>query len=189
MNRAADSESAGCRAVGPKPVGCRTADCGAVCPEADGPNAAGSKAADSKAAGSNELVLPHHSTAYEGALSLYANENAAGGLSVALPFASPVKIFERVPVVGTLNDRCTADANCRIEVGCDLKLKCQRNNLLDRWAVEVLFQTERLGWVSADSNEVVFRLLDGGKTLGASVTDEEYTPQGIRYLIDITLED
>ena len=189
MNRAADTESAACRAVGPKPVGCRTADCGAACPEADGPNAAGSKAADSKAAGSNELVLPHHSTAYEGALGLYANENAAGELSVALPFASPVKIFERVPVVGTLNDRCTADANCRIEIGCDLKLKCQRNNLLDRWAVEVLFQTERLGWVSADANEVLFRLLDGGKTLGASVTGEEYTPQGIRYLIDITLED
>lgn len=164
MSRTNDSEAVGCRAVNPEGASCGAAD-------------------------SNVLAVFNHPTAHEDALSLYANENTAGGLSVALPFASPVTIFKQVPVVGALNERCTADANFHIEIGCKLKLKCQRNNLLDKWAVEVLFQNERLGWVSADANEVAFRLLDGGKTLGASVVDEEYTPQGIRYLIDITLED
>lgn len=65
-----------------------------------------------------------------------------------------------------------------------------RDNLYDPWAVRVLDEDrERLGYVSCECNEVVARLIDGGKRVHGSFSGVEYADCWTRIEMGVYLDD
>lgn len=95
-----------------------------------------------------------------------------GDLSLPLPFEDPIVLFEGVRLVGCSHPSCTAAVEAPVGPAGKLVLRHQADNLSDKWAVEVLYEGKRLGWLPADCNQVVARLLDGGKKLGIELAEE-----------------
>ena len=95
-----------------------------------------------------------------------------GDLSLPLPFEDPIVLFEGVRLVGCSHPSCTAAVEAPVGPAGKLVLRHQADNLSDKWAVEVLYEGKRLGWLPADCNQVVARLLDGGKDMGAELAEE-----------------
>lgn len=77
-------------------------------------------------------------------------------------------LIEGTTVAGTSHIGNIRELAAALEPGAPLKLQRDAGNPYDPWAVQVLDgQHRRLGFVSCEHNEVVARLLDGGKAVAA----------------------
>lgn len=77
-------------------------------------------------------------------------------------------LFERSAIAGTRHVDNIEEIASRFDASTRFCLERDRGNLFDEWAVGVFDdQRNRLGYVSCECNEVVARLLDGGKRMSA----------------------
>lgn len=111
-------------------------------------------------------------------------------LGVGAPFSQPVLLFERARVAGTTNIR-DIDYICEaIEPGDKLGLKRDPDNRDDAFAVRVLSPSnDFIGYVPADINEPIARLLDAGKRLYAVMTDHERYHAWNKVYFEVYLDD
>lgn len=135
----------------------------------------------------NELtVLPTDSTHM--ALSLL--HGGPGGLAVEAPFAQKICLVPhtRVAETGKVTD---IDQGARsLREGDTLRLVRQKGNLADAWAIQVFSpQGHELGFVPRDVNQILARLLDGGKHVFAEVVDVSHRDGWWRIEIAIYLDD
>lgn len=111
-----------------------------------------------------------------------------GGLPA--PFSEPILLVERTRVAGTTHVPGIRAQAARLSKGERLSLVRDPKNSHDRWAIRVLdAQGERLGFVPADCNEVLARLMDAGKHLYAQVRGVEMRDSWVRVGMDIYLDD
>jgi hypothetical protein len=109
-----------------------------------------------------------------GAGSVIAAANAGGTpLSVPLPFQSSIVLFEDARIAGTTHIHGMDAIAEGLDVGMPLRLEREPGNLADHWAIKVFAGDVRIGYVPADINEVLARLMDGGKVLSAKLTDKQ----------------
>lgn len=116
--------------------------------------------------------------------------NAAGApLSVPIPFQNKIVLIEDIRVAGTTHIRGIDAIAEKLEVGCDLRLEREPDNLADGWAIRVMAGETRIGYVPADCNEVLARLMDGGKALSARLTGKEKLGTWNKLHMEVSLDD
>jgi len=119
---------------------------------------------------------------------LAALRDSSSGLGA--PFAQPILLFERARVVGTLHIR-DIDFICEaIEPGAKLGLKRDTDNCDDPFAIRVYSPSgDFIGYVPADINEPIARLMDAGKRLYAVMTDHERYHAWNKVYFEVYLDD
>lgn len=117
-----------------------------------------------------------------------ANETGEG-LNAGMPFLTTITLCEDVVVAGTSHIVGIDDVLDGIELPADVKLVRDAGNLHDRWAIKVMHEDKRLGFVPCDVNEILARLMDGGKKLTGTVFEREVRGQWNKLHMEVTLVD
>ncbi len=117
-----------------------------------------------------------------------ANETGKG-LNVGMPFPTTITLCEDVVVAGTSHIVGIDDVLDGIELPADVKLVRDAGNLHDRWAIKVMHGGKRLGFVPCDVNEILARLMDGGKKLTGTVFEREVRGRWNKLHMEVTLVD
>ncbi len=121
-----------------------------------------------------------------GHVGLVVGPDREGGL--ALPYGRRVKLL-RCHVAGT-GYADLEDEEPRLQVGECLVLLREPANRHDPMAIRVLSSRRRkLGYVPADSNEVLARLMDAGKRLTAALVSKEWDGGWLHLEMEIALEE
>ena len=94
-------------------------------------------------------------------------------LSVPMPFESKIVLFESIRVAGTSHAPDIDATMCQMPDEARLNLVREPDNQADSWAIRVEYDGKKIGYVPADKNEVLARLMDGGKTLGGELVSHE----------------
>ena len=125
-----------------------------------------------------------------GAGGVIAAASATGTpLSIPVPFQSRIVLIEDTRVAGTTHIPGIDDIVERLEVGADLRFQRQPDNIADRWAIRVYAGDDRIGFVPADCNEVLARLMDGGKALSGKLTGKERLGTWNKLYMEVSLDD
>ncbi len=125
-----------------------------------------------------------------GAGGIISAANASGTpLSVPVPFQNSIVLIDDARVAGTTHV-CNIDAIVeKLEVGAKLDLVREPGNLADGWAIRVMAGGDKVGYVPADCNEVIARLMDGGKALSAKLTSKEKIGNWNKLHMEVSLDD
>ena len=133
---------------------------------------------------------PDAALAAIGAGGVISAANAAGApLSVPIPFQSKIVLIEDTRVAGTTHIRNIDEIVEGLEVGVELRLEREPGNLADAWAIRVYADAKCIGYVPADCNEVLARLMDGGKALSAKLTGKEKIGTWNKLHMEVSLDD
>lgn len=97
----------------------------------------------------------------------------ASALSVPMPFESRIVLFESVRIAGTSHAPDIDATMGQMPDEARLDLVREPDNQADSWAIRVEYDGKRIGYLPADKNEVLARLMDGGKTLGGELVSRE----------------
>lgn len=125
-----------------------------------------------------------------GASALMNAADAAGTpLSVPVPFQNEIVLVERARIAGTARVHGIDAIVAGLEDGCALQLEREPGNLADRWAIRVSAGGKKLGYVPADCNEVLARLMDGGKALSGKLVGREKTGNWNKLYMEVALDD
>lgn len=99
-------------------------------------------------------------------------------------------LFERTAIAGTRHIDNIEEIASRFDASTRFYLERDRGNLFDEWAVGVFDdQRNRIGYVSCDCNEVVSRLIDGGKRVSARFTGVRQIGRWTRIEMGVYLND
>ena len=125
-----------------------------------------------------------------GAGAVIAAADAAGmPLSVPMPFQNKIVLLEDTRVAGTTHVQGIDAVVHTLAVGAELRLEREPGNLADVWAIRVFAGSDRIGYVPADCNEVLARLMDGGKVLSAKLTGKEKVGNWNKLHMEVSLDD
>ena len=97
----------------------------------------------------------------------------AGALSVPMPFESKIVLFESIRVAGTSHAPDIDATMGQMPDEARLELVREPDNQADDWVIRIEHDGKKIGYIPADKNEVLARLMDGGKTLGGEVVSRE----------------
>lgn len=133
---------------------------------------------------------PGNALASIGAGSLIAASDAAGvPLFVPIPFQNKIVLIEDARIAGTTHVRGIDAIVAKLEVGVDLRLKREPDNMADAWAIRVYAGEDCIGFVPADRNEILARLMDGGKAISAKLTGKEKLGKWNKLYMEVSLDD
>lgn len=125
-----------------------------------------------------------------GAGSIIAAASAAGApLSVPVPFQSRIVLIEDTRVAGTTHVRGIDEIAESLNVGADLRFERDPGNLADTWAIKVYTGDVRIGFVPADCNEIIARLMDGGKAVSGKLIGKEKLGTWNKLRMEVSLDD
>ncbi len=71
----------------------------------------------------------------------------------------------------------------------ELTLQREPDNEYDRFAVRILFQNQKLGYIPRSKNQTIARLMDAGKRFYAKVAAKEWEGQWLRLDLEVYLKD
>lgn len=133
---------------------------------------------------------PANALAAIGAGGIIAASDAAGTpLSVPIPFQNKIVLIEDARVAGTTHVHGIDNIVEGLEIGANLRLERDPGNLADAWAIRVYAGENRIGYVPADCNEVLARLMDAGKVLSAKLTGVEKLGIWNKLHMEVSLDD
>ena len=118
-----------------------------------------------------------------------AADAAGASLSVPMPFQNKILLIEDTRVAGTTHIHGIDGIVKGLDVGSDLRLEREPNNLADSWAIKVFAGNDRIGYVPADVNEILARLMDGGKALSAKLVGKEKIGNWNKLHMEVSLDD
>ena len=118
------------------------------------------------------------------------NDKEKGGLWLPKPFANRILLLEHLHVAGTTHIQGINDICENLAPGTELELKRDVGNAHDKWAVKVYAPDgRRMGFLPCDKNEVIARLMDGGKRCFAVVKGTEQRGKWSKIDIEVYLDD
>jgi len=125
-----------------------------------------------------------------GASNIIAAAAAAGSpLSVPVPFQNKIVLIEDARVAGTTHVKGIDGTVEGLEVGTALRFERDPGNLADCWAIKVYAGEDRVGYVPADCNEIIARLMDGGKAISGKLTAKEKIGNWNKLHMEVSLDD
>ncbi|WP_251159123.1 HIRAN domain-containing protein [Caniella muris] len=110
-------------------------------------------------------------------------------LSIPMPFESKIVLYESMRIAGTAHVEAIDELVASMPEDATVSLIREPDNLADQWAIRVEYGGKRLGFVPADRNEVLARLMDGGKTLRGEVLDREKVGRWWKLHMEVSLVD
>lgn len=120
-----------------------------------------------------------------GSLGLVGN----GALSIPMPFESKIVLFESVRIAGTTHAPGIDAIMEQMPDGAKLTLVREPRNQADKWAIRVEHNCKKIGYLPADRNELVARLMDGGKTIQAEMVESEQQGNWWKVYMEVSLVD
>jgi len=112
-----------------------------------------------------------------------------GGFSLPKPFAHRICLIEETRVAGTTHAPEIEEAAEELTEGRELRFVREPGNLVDKWAIQVYVGEHRIGYVAADRNEILSRLMDGGKRLVGEVVGHELVGRWHKVTMGVWLDD
>ncbi len=113
----------------------------------------------------------------------------ASTLSVPVPFESKIVLFESVRIAGTTHTPNINDVIDRIPEDALLRFVREPDNQADPWAIRVEYDGRKIGYMPADKNELIARLMDGGKTLHGSLLERSLQGNWWKVYMEVSLFD
>lgn len=113
----------------------------------------------------------------------------ASTLSVPVPFESKIVLFESVRIAGTTHTPNINDVIDRIPEDALLRFVREPDNQADPWAIRVEYDGRKIGYMPADKNELIARLMDGGKTLHGSLLERSLQGNWWKVYMEVSLID
>ncbi len=113
----------------------------------------------------------------------------SGALGVGAPFEEPIYLVD-VHVAGTTHVKGIDQLVEGLHEGDRLSFVREKDNRFDKMAIKVMdADGNRLGYVPCDNNEILARLMDGGKLLYGEVrkkelVDERWNKVSMRVFLD-----
>lgn len=118
-----------------------------------------------------------------------AGEAAGASLSVPAPFANRIVLVDDMRIAGTTHIVGIDDLVAGLSIDQELAFEREPANLHDTWAIRVLANGAFLGYVPCDQNEILARMMDGGKRIGAKVIDKEKIGNWNKIHMEVFLDD
>ena len=122
-------------------------------------------------------------------LGLAGADGSSASLSVPMPFANRIVLVDDMRIAGTTHVRGIDELAANLSDKQELTFEREPENLHDTWAIRVLADGKRLGYVPCDRNEILARLMDGGKHVGATVTRCEKIGNWNKIHMEVFLDD
>ncbi len=113
----------------------------------------------------------------------------SSGMPVPPPFQQVICLVEETYVAGTKHVKDIDEAVEGLKVGDKLRFEREKGNLVDGWAIKVFAGSHRLGYVSVEVNEILARLMDGGKHVYGVVTGLELRGTWHKIHMEVDLDD
>lgn len=110
-------------------------------------------------------------------------------LSVPLPFESKIVLCESIRVAGTTHVPNIDDVMEQTPEDAQLDLFREPDNQADKWAIRIEFNGQKIGYVPADKNEMIARLMDGGKAIRGSLVEKERQGNWWKVYMEVSLVD
>ncbi len=112
------------------------------------------------------------------------------GLSFSAPFSEPILLVKRARVAGAPRFMAEQDKCPPLAPGKQLDLRREADNAHDPWSIRVqLPDGTLLGYLPADSNEILSRLMDAGKRLYATVIEVDSDAMRDQLYVEVHLDD
>ncbi len=110
-----------------------------------------------------------------GTKSLIAATQSGDGpsLSVPMPFQNRIVLVSNTRIAGTARISGIDEIVNKLEEGTELRFVREPKNMQDHWAIKVFAGEQALGYVPADCNQILARLMDGGKSIFGELTEIE----------------
>lgn len=106
------------------------------------------------------------------------------------PFANKILLLEESYVAGTTHVEGLEEMLSEVRVGDRLDFQRDPENILDEWAIKVILPGKgRVGFVPADTNQILARLMDGGKCVFGQVSGIEQLGHWTRVSMEVYLDD
>lgn len=110
-------------------------------------------------------------------------------LSIPMPFESKIILFDSLRVAGTSHTPGIDTTMDLITEEAPLNFVREPNNPADPWAIRVEHDHKRIGYVPADKNEILARLMDGGKTIQGTFISSELNGNWWKVYMEVYLID
>lgn len=110
-------------------------------------------------------------------------------LSVPLPFESKIVLCESIRVAGTTHVPNISDIIEKMPDEAMFKFVREPNNEADTWAIKIEYEGQKIGYMPADKNEMLARLMDGGKTLQGTLLEYELQGNWWKIYFEVSLVD
>ncbi len=112
-----------------------------------------------------------------------------GGLEVPMPFVHEIFLIE-CRIAGTMHVEDIQRKTDALEKGSILRFQREGDNHYDSLAIQILNeQGERIGYVPRNKNEVLARLMDGGKLIFGQVEEKELVGDWLKISIKVYMKD
>ena len=109
---------------------------------------------------------------------------------MSAPFSQAVLLAEHARIAGMSHHGEAVDLDAQLEVGTRLELRRDPTSTLDPWTIRILAPGGRqVGFMPADINEVLARLMDAGKRLYAVVDETDETDTWLKIYVKVFLDD
>ena len=132
------------------------------------------------------ILVPVGSTAGQ----VLAAIHGVGAIDVPAPLSAPILLLEHARVAGTAHARDIAAIVEELAPGDRLRFTREPSNLHDRWAIQVSdAHGRKMGYVPADCNQMLARLMDGGKQLYGVFTEAALKGEWHRVTMEVYLDD
>jgi hypothetical protein len=116
----------------------------------------------------NEIIQINQSN-----IAQFISQATGAGIQIAKPFEEAIYLVD-VHIAGTTHIEGIEELVANLSVGDKLTFQRDKENLYDELAIKVMDQDgNRLGFIPCDNNEILARLMDGGKLLYGEITKKE----------------
>jgi hypothetical protein len=125
----------------------------------------------------------------QGNIAQFINQATGAGIQIAKPFAEDIYLID-VHIAGTTHIKGIEELAARLSVGDTLTFVRDKENLYDELAIKVMDKEgNRLGFIPCDNNEILARLMDGGKLLYGEITKKELLNRWHKITMRVFLND
>jgi hypothetical protein len=125
----------------------------------------------------------------QGNIAQFINQATGAGIQIGKPFAEGIYLID-VHIAGTTHITGIEELAARLSVGDTLTFVRDKENLYDELAIKVMDQEgNRLGFIPCDNNEILARLMDGGKLLYGEITKKELLNRWHKITMRVFLND
>ena len=109
---------------------------------------------------------------------------------MSAPFSQAILLAEHARIAGMSHHGEAVDLDAQLEIGTRLQLRREAANKLDPWTIRILAPSGRqVGFMPADVNEVLARLMDAGKRLYAVIDETDETDTWLKIYVKVFLDD
>ena len=110
----------------------------------------------------------------------------SGGLVISV---MPREILVLETFVAGTSYSNVEDIESKLTTDTKLVLVREPKNEHDEFAIAIYFENNKIGYIPRDSNEVMARLLDAGKSFFATITKSEWEGNWLRVDIKVYMKD